>query len=93
MLNRFLSSDVGREILARSSELKLQLYRCRGGRMACTYELSGCIGSDPFEDDDEDEDDGDLLAQSRKLETRAEADLRDMAFVVDLLRQFKSVER
>jgi hypothetical protein len=61
--------------------------------MLCTYELSGCIGSDPFEDDDDEEDEGDLLARSRQLEARAESDRRDMAFVVELLKEFKAVER
>lgn len=95
MTNRFLSSDMGREILARSSSLEIKMYRCHKGGLCCTYEIHGSVGKDPFEDsdDDEGEDDGDLLARSRQLEARAENDRRDMAFVVDLLREFKSVER
>jgi hypothetical protein len=90
MLNRFLSTDLGREILARSNDLKIHLYRCRG-QLAATYELSGSVGRDPFrdgdDDDDEDQDEGDLLLQ------RKQSDAEDMRFIIDLLNQFEKVDR
>jgi hypothetical protein len=93
MLNRFLSSDVGRELLARSSSLEIRFMRC-GKKLCATYELSGSVGRDPFSDDDDDEDDplSAVMVDQREAERKA-SDARDMAFIVDLMRQFEKVER
>jgi hypothetical protein len=51
-MNRFLSSDVGRELLARSTSLEIRLHRVNG-HLCGTYEVQGAIGHDPFDDDDD----------------------------------------
>lgn len=98
MLNRFLSSDVGRELLARSTGLRLDMHRTRDGRIYATYELSGCVGNDPFgdcadDDDDEADDVLDAIKANERDAKRKAKDARDMMFVVDLMRQFEKVER
>jgi hypothetical protein len=95
MLNRFLSSDVGREILARSTSLEIRMQRF-GKKLHASYKLRGCVGQDPFSDtdDDDDEDDplGAVMVDRREAEQKAR-DAKDMAFIVDLMRQFEKVER
>jgi hypothetical protein len=82
MTNRFASTlnDLGREIITRASSLEIKMQRING-KLHANYKLVGCVGSDPFEDDDEDE--GDLLAK------RKQNDAKDMEFIVNLLSRFE----
>jgi hypothetical protein len=91
MMNRFLNSDIGRELLARSSQLEIRLMRC-GKKLCATYELHGSVGRDPFEDDDDDDALSAVMVDRREAEQKAR-DAKDMAFIVDLMRQFEKVER
>jgi hypothetical protein len=50
--NRFRLDDVGRELIERSSSLRIELHR-HGEQVTASFRLSGYIG-DPFGDEDED---------------------------------------
>lgn len=86
-MNRFSFPDfegIGRQIIERSTSLEIRLHKIKG-KLCASYELHGSVGSDPFEDCDDDE--GDLLGK------RPDNDERDMRFIVDLLGEFEKANR